>query len=89
MWGSAFAYVVGAISEEDLAAADGVEHVSRTSSVVGLPLAQLKRDRVAVGIDDGMDLGRQPASRTPHACGWSEVPSGGSLRIPLLPLAAC
>ena len=59
-------------------------------AVVSLALGELERDRVAVGIDEGMDFGRQSASRAPHASGSSVVPSGGGVsRPPFLTLAAC
>ena len=81
--------VIGPVGEQDLAFANAGQQVGRAASVMGLPLAQLERDRVAVGSDDGMDLGGQSAARTPHACGRSEVPGGGRRRPPFLTLAAC
>jgi len=48
----------------------------RCSCRLGLTLAQLKRDRIAVGVDDGVDVGDQPASQAPHASGWREVSRG-------------
>ena len=81
--------IVGSVGKKDLAVAQAVEHVGCATSVVSLPFAQLDRNWVAVGIHDGMDFGCQPASRAPHACGWSDVPNGGSRRAPFLTLAAC
>lgn len=81
--------VIGAVGEQDLATADGVQHIGRAASVVRLSLGQLEQDSVAVGIDDGMSFVGQPALRTPHAPGWSEVPSGDWRRTPFLTLAAC
>jgi len=60
-------------------------------AVVSLPLGELERYRIAVGVDDGVNLGGQPASRAPHASGRRDVPRGGVgfLRAPFLTLAAC
>jgi len=81
--------VVASISQQNLALADGIEQAVSTAAVMGLALGQLDRNRIAVGIDDSMDFGGQPASRAPHACGNSDVPSGGRRCIPFLTLAAC
>src|SRR4051812_48085161 len=81
--------VIGAVGEQDLAGAEAVEHVASASAVTGLALGELERDRIAIGVDEGMDLGRQSASRAPHASRWSVVPGGGVLRAPFLTLAAC
>ena len=87
--------VIGAIGEQDLAVAHFIQHISRTPAVMGLTLAELESDRQAVGIDESVDLGGQPASRAPHAAGVRSVPKGGSrggvgvLRTPFLTLAAC
>ena len=80
--------VVGAIGEKDLAGPETVQHVTRTLAVVGLAFGELERDRIAVRIDEDVDLGGQSASRTPHASGWSSVPFGG-FRTPFLTFAAC
>ncbi len=80
--------VIGRVGEQDLAVADIIEHVGRALAVMGLAFAELERDRQAVGVDQGMDLGRQPAARAPHASGVSRVPSGG-VRAPFFTLAAC
>jgi hypothetical protein len=81
--------IVTAIGKQHLARADGADHVGALASVVGLALAQLQCNRVAVGIHHGVDLGGQSATRAPHASGWSDVPSGGQRRTPFLTLAAC
>jgi hypothetical protein len=80
--------VVGAIGHEDLARAETAQQVGGTPAVVRLSLAQLERDRKAIGVDEGVDLGCQPSSRTPHALGSSVVPSGGwrGVRTPFLTL---
>jgi hypothetical protein len=36
-----------------------------------------------------VNLGRQSAARAPHASACRDVPSGGVLGAPFLPLAAC
>src|SRR3546814_3634153 len=48
--------VIGAIGEQDLAAAEGVEHVGRALAVMGLAFAQLQGDRQAIGVDESVDL---------------------------------
>src|SRR5262245_31578760 len=80
--------VVCAIGQEDLAGPEARQDVFGALAVMGLTLAELERDGQAVGIDEGMDLGGQPAPRAPHASGSKLVPSGG-LRTPFLTLAAC
>ena len=69
--------VVGSISKEGLTGADVVEHVTSAPAVMRLAFGQLEGNRIAVGIDKGMDLRRQPAPRAPHASGWSVVPFVG------------
>lgn len=82
--------IVGAIGDQDLSLADCFEEFGSAPSVMSLPLREFERDGIAIGIDERVDLGRQPAPRAPHASGCREVPSGGAfLWTPLLPLAAC
>ena len=81
--------VVGAVGDQDLAGAEALKHVGGAPAVVSLSLGQLQGDRQAVGIDEGVDLGGQPASRAPHAAGVRSVPSRGVLRTPFLPFAPC
>jgi len=81
--------VVGAISEENLTGTNAVQHIGGATAVMSLAFAQFDGDRVAVGIDDGMDLGRQSSARAPHASGSREVPRGGVLRTPFFTFAAC
>src|SRR5215212_8687590 len=83
--------IVGAIGQQDLPGADAVQHIGGAAAIVGLAFAQLQCDRQAVGINQRVDLGRQPAPRAPQASGLSEVPSGGlrGRKAPLLTLAAC
>ena len=80
--------VVGAISEQHVALAQGAEHIGGASAVVCLAGRQLERDREAARVNQRVDLGSQPAARAPHASGVNVVP-GGVLRTPFLPLAAC
>ena len=82
--------VVGAIRQQDLAGAEAAQHVDGDLPIMGLALRQLQENREAVGVDDGMEFGRQSASRAPHALGSSRVPSGGrrGLRTPLFDIAA-
>jgi hypothetical protein len=89
--GQAFAQrvaVIGAVGEQDLADLKAGQHVAGAFAVVGLAFGKLERDRIAVCIDESVDLGGQSASRTPHASGWSVVPFGG-FRPPFLTFAAC
>ena len=80
--------VIGRVGEQDLALAETVEHIGRALAVMGLAFAELEDDRQTVCVDQGVDLGRQPAARAPHASGVSSVPSGG-VRAPLFTLPAC
>jgi len=59
--------VVAPVCEQGLARADTVQHIDGAAAVMSLTLAQLERDRVAVGVHHGMDFGRQPSARAPHA----------------------
>lgn len=81
--------VIGAIGQQGLAGTETVEQIACALAVMGLALGELERDRIAVGIDESMNLGRQSAARAPHASGWSVVPFGGIPRPPFLTLAAC
>jgi len=80
--------VIGPIGEKRLAGAHIVQHVAGALAVSGLALGEFERDRIAVGVDQSVDLRRQSAARAPHASGWSVVPSGG-LRTPFFTFAAC
>lgn len=89
--GSEGVAVVGTVGEQDLAVGEGGEHIGGTPAVMGLAFAQLQRDRQSVGIDQGVDLGCQPAPRAPHAAAVSCVPNGsiGGVQAPFLTFAAC
>ena len=80
--------VIGSIRQKDLATGDVGQHVGGALTVMGLAGRELEEDGQAIGVDQGVDLGRQPASRAPHALASREVPSGG-LRAPFLTLEAC
>ena len=84
--------VISAVGEQGLAIANAAQHIGGAAAVVSLARGEFERDRIAVGVDDGVDFGGQPASRAPHALGSRQVPSGGAggfLRTPFLTLAAC
>jgi hypothetical protein len=84
--------VIGAVGEQGLARADAVQHIGGAPAVMRLALAQLEGDWIAVGVHNGVDFGRQPSARAPHASGCKEVPRGGDigvLRTPFLTFAAC
>ena len=81
--------VIGAVGQQGLAVADAVQHVLGAAAVMGLAFGQFQGERIAVGIDHGMDFGGQSAARAPHASACRDVPSGGFLLAPFLPLAAC
>ena len=83
--------VVGPIGEQDLAVGEIAEHIGRAAAVMGLAFAQLQRDWQPIGVDQGVDLGRQPAPRAPHAAGVSAAPNGGigGFLTPFLTFAAC
>ena len=69
--------VVGAVCEQDLAGFKAAQHVGGAAAIVSLPFGELQDDWQAVGIDEGVDLGGQPASRAPHALGSRLVPRAG------------
>jgi hypothetical protein len=54
--------VIGAVGQKDIACIHAVEHIGGAASVVGLARRDLEQDRQTVGIDQRVDLGRQPAS---------------------------
>src|SRR5215204_749442 len=83
--------VVGAVCDQDLAGSEVAQQVGGAAAVVSLPFGELEDDRQAVGIDEGVDLRRQSASRAPHALGSRLVPSGGRRRggPPFLALPPC
>ena len=72
--------VVGPVGHEHIAAADRAQHVLGAAAVMGLAFGELQQDRQAAGVDQGVDLGGQPAARTTHATGS---------RLFFWPLAAC
>src|SRR5690606_9122992 len=80
--------VVGAVSEQDVSLAQTVQHIERASAVMGLAGRELEGDGPPLGIDQGMDLGRQSTSRAPHASGVRLVPNGG-FRPPFFAFAPC
>lgn len=80
--------VVGAVSEQDVSLAQTVQHIERASAVMGLAGRELEDDGPPLGIDQGMDLGRQSTSRAPHASGVRLVPNGG-FRPPFFAFAPC
>ena len=61
--------VVGAIGQQNVATAEGAQHVVGAASVMGLALGDLQRDRQAAGVDQRVDFGGQPAARATHATG--------------------
>src|SRR6185437_10806900 len=80
--------VIGTVGKQNLTGAELVEHIAGAFAVMRLALGEFERDRIAVGIDKGMDLCRQSAARAPHASGSSVVPFVG-LQPPFLTFAAC
>ena len=83
--------VLGRIREQGLARSDGAQHVVRGAAVMGLPGGQFQRDRQPSRIGDGVDLGRQTASRAPHVDGSKVSQTGGvgGRVAPLFALAPC
>ena len=53
--------VIGAVGKQDIIFAEAVEHIGGAPPIVRLPGCDLQEDRQAIGIDQGVDLGRQPA----------------------------
>jgi hypothetical protein len=75
-------YAIGVISfvgEDDGSRIETVKQAERCRSVVGLTRRQTEPDREALGVDDRVDLGREPAS------GATET----MISIPLFAVAAC
>ncbi|HTQ12704.1 MAG TPA: hypothetical protein VMH86_02420 [Rhizomicrobium sp.] len=61
--------IVAPIAQQDIAATERSQHVLSTGSVMGLTFGDLQQDGQATGIDEGVDLGGQSASRATHATG--------------------
>jgi len=72
--------VVGAVSQQNVASADGAEHVFGATSVMGLAFGEFEQDWQAAGVNERVNLGCQPATRATHATGSGFF---------FLPLAAC
>lgn len=67
--------VMGAIGEQGLSGAKAIQHIAGASAVMGLALGELEGNRIAVGVDQGVDLGRRSAARAPMhrvaaSCPW-------------------
>jgi len=80
--------VVGPIGQQDLSFANGAQHILGRAPVVRLSRRQLEPDGQSIGINQGMDLGRQTASRAPHASGVSGT-SGAGVGPPFFAFAPC
>jgi isopentenyl diphosphate isomerase/L-lactate dehydrogenase-like FMN-dependent dehydrogenase len=50
-----------AVGKQDIAVGEGAVHVGGAPSIMSLARRDLQQDRQAIGIDQRMDLGRQPA----------------------------
>src|SRR5882672_4646632 len=61
--------IIGAVTQQNVAEAEGAQHVLGAASVMGLAFGDLQKDRQAAGIDKGVDFCRQPATRATHATG--------------------
>ncbi len=48
--------IIGSISEQDVAVANGNEHVYRGAAIMGLAFGELERDRQAAGVDQRVDF---------------------------------
>ena len=53
--------VIGPVSQRDIAIGEGVEHIGGAAAIMRLAWRDLQQDRQSTGIDQRMDLGRQPA----------------------------
>ena len=87
-----FVAVVGSVGQQDVALAEAGEHVPGATAIMGLALGDLQGDRQSIGVDQGVDLGGQPAPRAPHASGSSVVPREGCrafLETPFFAFAPC
>jgi hypothetical protein len=72
--------IISPVAQQHVAASDRAQHVFCAVPVMGLAFGELEQDRQAAGINERVDLGRQPAARATHAT--------GSRRF-FWPLAAC
>lgn len=54
--------VISPVGEQGLAAADTAQHVFRAAAVMGLAFGQFQGERIAVGINHGMDFCGQSAA---------------------------
>ena len=82
-FGQPFAQGIGIISsirKENISRPQGSEHVLGAAAIVGLAFGEFQGDGQPHGIDEGVDLGRQPAPRAAHATGSDRF---------FLPFAAC
>ena len=61
--------VISPIRQKDVARPHGVKHIHCAAPVMGLAFGKLEGDGQTHGIDQGVDLGRQTASRATHATG--------------------
>ena len=71
--------VISLVGENDGARIETIKQAERGGSVVGLAGGQAEPDREALGIDDGVDLGREAAA------GATET----MIQAPLFAVAAC
>lgn len=71
--------VVGLVGQHDGARTKVVEQLIGDLPVVGLPGGQAKPDREALGVDNDVDLGREPASGATETMIWT----------PFFAVAAC
>jgi len=60
---------IGTVGQKDLPLDQSVQQVAGAFPVMGLAFGQLQGDRQTLGIDERMDLRRQPTARTTHATG--------------------
>ena len=75
--------VLGRVREQGLARSDRAQHVVGRPTVMGMPGGQLEGDRQALGIGDGVDLGRQAARERPmQTARKSPTPAGPAGALP-------
>ncbi len=72
--------VIAFVGQQDVALAEIVRQGIGLGAVGDLPSGQAKLDGTTFGVDERMDLAREPATRTSHA---------SIVSIPLFPVAAC
>jgi hypothetical protein len=71
--------IIGLVGDEDRAGAQAIEQPVGGRCVMGMSSSEAEPNRQALGVDKGVDLGRQPAARATETM----------ISTPLFAVAAC